>query len=251
MIPKISVIMPIYGHEEYLHEAVQSILYQTFQDFELLAICDPGQPNLPLVIGILNWFRDKRIHVIIPGKHMTVAEAMNFAMPLVRGDYIARMDSDDVSLPDRFEKQISFLGRHPEIGAVGGQIKYIDEGGEGLDREIRLPISSFRIIAAFPRYNPIANSTTMIRDSVFQSVPSDPKFKVAEDYDYWIRVSFETKIRNLPDILVRYRIHKKNASTDSAAWANLVQKKHFGSGVLEKTVAWILKYALKGEQNVR
>ena len=203
MRPSVSVVMPIYHTEDYLHEAVSSILNQTVPDIELLAICDSSQDE---VISILKSFHDSRLYIYPLIKNTNVPEAMNYARQLVDGKYVARMDSDDISTPDRFEKEIAFLESHPDVGIVGGQIEYINP--DGTHRQwFKLPTTYAGILLALPKYNPIANPTILMRSSLYKrTVWDSSSIHGAEDYDYWVRIADKTKICNLPDYVLKYRV---------------------------------------------
>jgi glycosyltransferase involved in cell wall biosynthesis len=226
MDPKVSVVMPCHT-DKYLAEAVESILDQSFGDFELIAICDPDNMD---VMRILYDFEDKRITVLEPPRHVNVSEKMNHVRRCVRGEYVARMDSDDISHPDRLKMQVDYLDTHPDVGAVGAQIDYIDENGNQLD-SLSLPTSYAGILFALPRYNPIANSTTMIRSDLFRQLHYDEEITVVEDYDYWVRAVRATKIVNLPDYLVKYRIHPGQVSNNNQErdkWVPIIQERARG-----------------------
>ena len=203
--PLVSVVMPVYHTEEYLHESVASILNQTVPDIELLAICDSNQYE---VHEILESFHDIRLHIYTLNKNTNVPAAMNLVRNLVDGKYVARMDSDDISLPDRFEKQVAFLESHPDVGVVGGQIDYIKPDGHHEPRRwVWFPTSYAGILWALSKYNPIANPTFMMRADLYKRTEWDTSFVSGiEDYDYWVRLADKTKICNLPDDVLKYRL---------------------------------------------
>jgi glycosyltransferase involved in cell wall biosynthesis len=213
MQPLVSVVMPIYHTEEYLYKAVSSILNQTHQNLELLAICDSSQNE---VISILKSFHDPRLHVCALLENTNVPVAMNYARNLIHGEYVARMDSDDISMPDRFEKEVAFLESHPDVGVVGGQIDYIKPNGHHEPcRWVWFPTSYAGILWALPKYNPIANPTVMMRADLYKRAVWDTLLVSGiEDYDYWVRLADQTKICNLPDDVLKYRL--KDISTLSA-----------------------------------
>ena len=221
MAPAVSVVMPCHT-DKYLAEAVQSILDQTFRDFELIAICDPTESGAGRV---LNRIKDPQLIPYSTFTKANVSTKMNLARALVRGKYVARMDSDDVAHPDRLRKQVKYLDAHPEVGAIGTQIDYIDESGNPL-KGPNLPTSYAGILFALPRYNPIANPTTMMRADLFRHLWYDPTITTVEDYDYWVRASREIRIRNLPDHLHKYRIHPgqiSNSTDERDKWLPIVQ----------------------------
>jgi glycosyltransferase involved in cell wall biosynthesis len=222
MPPTVSVVMPIYHTEEYLKEAVGSILDQTCRDLELIALCDADQPE---VIRILKLFNDYRVYIRILKSYHNVSEKMNLACGQVRGKYVARMDSDDISLPGRLEKQVSFLDKHPNVGIVGGQIEYINPDGTRRGR-MHLPTSYVGILWAMAHYNPIANPTFMMRSELFQKFRYNTEIVTGvEDYDYWVHAANVTKICNLPDCVLKYRVKDTSGLTGNAFYNRNAQRK--------------------------
>jgi glycosyltransferase involved in cell wall biosynthesis len=224
--PLVSVVMPCHT-EKYLVEAVQSILDQTYPNFELIAICDPDNMD---IVRALHGFKDRRIKAVDTQFKVNVSDKMNLARALTRGKYVARMDSDDLAHPDRLEKQVAFLDAHPDIGVVGTQMEYVNE--DGTHKEwLRLPTSFPHILWALPRYNPIANPAVMMRAEIFRELWHDPAITTVEDYDYWVRAARLTKIENLPDYLHKYRIHPANTSKNNDErnhWVPAIQEKAKG-----------------------
>lgn len=155
--PKVTVLMPVYNGEEYLREAIESILFQSFGNFEFLIIDDGSTDDS---INIIASYTDPRIRVITNGENIGIARALNKGIELARGKYIARMDSDDISLPKRFEKQVDFLDKNPEIGIVGSWIKTF--GGR---KTIILahPCNPEMVRIFFLFDSPLAHPTVMMR----------------------------------------------------------------------------------------
>lgn len=194
---KISVIMPVYNTEEnYLREAIESILNQTFTDFEFLILNDGSTNN---VQEVLESYDDKRIK-IIQGKHKGVGYARNHLVKISQGKYIATMDSDDIALPERLEKQYNYLESHQEISILGSFIKCFPQ-----ERIIKY--------ITHPRYLdclkacPVAHPTIMMRLSDLKkyNLNYDKNLKTAEDYDLWSRAISHLKFENLPEVLLYYR----------------------------------------------
>ena len=115
-MPKLSVIMPAYNAEKYIGEAIESILNQTFTDFEFIIIDDGSSDH---TADIIKGFHDERIRFIQNEKNSGVANTLNKGLELSQGEYIARMDADDISLPARFEKQVAFMEANPDVAVVG------------------------------------------------------------------------------------------------------------------------------------
>jgi len=198
--PAVSVVMPVYNGEKYVARAIESILHQTFRDFELLII-DDGSTDA--TAGILADYaaRDARIRVLAQPQNTGVALAATCGCREARGTYLARMDADDVSTTDRFERQVTFLETHPDIGVLGANIQEFDDLGP-LGGGWRRPTEP-HVIRWFLLFgDPIANSTTMMRRNVFERF-GPYRSCAGEDYDFWARASSETKMANLPSVLLQ------------------------------------------------
>lgn len=203
--PKISVLMPVYNGERYLCEAVESILGQTFMDYEFIIIEDGSTDS---TWEILTEYRDPRIRLVKNNHNMGVTRSLNNGLRLAKGEYIARMDADDVSLPERFEKQVEYMEAHPEIGVLGTWIEYIDENGVPLG-EWRMPTSPVLIGWSLFFGTCLIHPSVMMRRNVIEQVGFyrlEPLY--AEDYDLWVRLSTVTRIANIPEILLRRRVVK-------------------------------------------
>lgn len=208
--PYLSVLMPVYNSEKYLSEAIESILNQTFKDFEFIIVND-GSTDMSE--SILQKFakRDRRIQVITKANGGVVS-AINRALTLARGKYIAHMDSDDMSLPDRFAQQIQFLEGNPEYVAVGSQVTLIDPEG--------MPIQPFSLQINHEdidrehlagRGGAMCNPSTMFRHEALQKVGLHrPETGPAHDFDMFLRLAEIGKLTNLPTTLLKYRMHQKS-----------------------------------------
>ncbi len=203
--PRISVIMPVYNAESFLMESVSSILDQTFSDFELL-IGDDGCTDRS--IEIIRSFNDDRIIVIRNEENLGIANTLNRLIDASRGEYIARQDSDDISLPKRLEKQINFLDKNQEIGICGTNFTIFGNKR----KQMFMPLQDDDIKACMLVYNPICHPTVMIRKSCLTKY-YDQSLYPAEDYALWHELSKTSKLANLPDSLLNYRWHETNIST--------------------------------------
>ena len=206
--PAISVIMSVYNGDRYLKACIDSILQQTFQDFEFIIVND-GSTDATATILDEYRRRDRRTH-IIEQKNSGVGQAIARGLQLARGRYIARMDADDISLPSRFATQIIYLEKHQQVDILGSQAQLIDESGE-LIGITPLPVSSHMIKWTLHFFNCIFQPTVMIRRSLSERLALyNPKFAITEDYDLWIRASQVTEIVNLPWPLLQNRIWKES-----------------------------------------
>jgi glycosyltransferase involved in cell wall biosynthesis len=206
--PAISVVMPVYNGGKYLKEAIESILNQTYKDFELILINDGSTDASE---EIIESFSDKRIVYLDNGKNLGLAASFNAGIDAARGAYIARMDADDISLPERFEKQLSYLERKPHIGIVGSSIMIINEGGRRLAVHLRPKTHKeikFSSLFSSPMYHP----TVMGRTEIFRSHHYNETFSNSEDYELWSRLLFDSNVRfaNFKAPLLKYRVYPQS-----------------------------------------
>ena len=201
--PLVTVLMSVYNGEAYLSKAVESILTQTYQHFEFLIIDDASTDRSAQV---LSSYPDERIRVIRNETNLGLTRSLNKGLALAQGKYIARMDADDVSYPQRLEKQVDFMEAHAEVGLCGSWA--LDRKGETLRQRI-FSCNEQEIRFSFLRYNPFVHSSVMLRAAILQEhrLEFDPDFLYAQDYELWIRIANYTKLANLPEFLVQYRIH--------------------------------------------
>jgi glycosyltransferase involved in cell wall biosynthesis len=207
--PLVSVVMPVYHADEYLPEAIESIMNQKFRDFEFIIICDdPSEKTKEIIDKYQN--TDKRINAIYQKREGLVA-SLNKGFSMARGKYIARMDADDISLPQRFEGQVKFLENHQDIGICGTGIlmKY-----HFINKKWLYPSDDASIKAKLLFSSPFAHPTIMIRRDILSKVEIvyDPEYKHAEDYELWVRCSEFTRFANLKIPLLVYRLNKSNIS---------------------------------------
>jgi glycosyltransferase involved in cell wall biosynthesis len=213
--PLLSVLMPVYNAERYVAQAVESILDQTFQDFEFL-IMDDGSTDRSLSILKRYAARDARIH-LVSRSNAGYVSALNEMLLQAQGRYIARMDADDVALPDRFKHQVSFLQQHPDVVCVGGAFELIDHKGRFLvalkigttDAEIQQ--------AALAGHGSICHPTAMMRRSALLKIGGyDETLMPAEDVDLWLKLGEVGQLANLEKPVLRYRLHCHSVSAQAA-----------------------------------
>ncbi len=203
--PKVSVIMSVYNCEKYIKESIDSILSQNFSDFEFIIINDGSTDRSK---EILESYKDERIR-LFNNQNKGLTKSLNEAIGYSRGEYIARMDADDISLPKRFEKQINFLESNLDYVMCGTWAEFIDEEGVYL-RDYERPVTDSEIKKEILFHNPFIHPSMMIRKSVFSTVGNyKVSFKHIEDYELWSRIVFKYKTANIPEKLFKYRIHKK------------------------------------------
>jgi glycosyltransferase involved in cell wall biosynthesis len=210
-MPKVSILMPVYNGEKFLPEAIESMLGQTFTDFEFMIIDDGSTDNS---VAIIQSYQENRIRLLRNECNLGITESLNKGLAAAQGELICRMDADDVSLPERLETQVKFLDEHPDVAMVGTWVILIDSNGKEIERE-HYPVTSEQIFRKIFIHNPFAHSTVLIRRSAINEVGVyDPQFLHNEDYDLWLRVSAKFKGANIPQQLVRRRIHEKNITIE-------------------------------------
>ncbi len=205
--PRISVVMVTCNVERFLPEAIGSILGQTFTDFEFI-IVDFGSTDKTTTIVSSYAAKDSRVRLHeIPS--CSLAEARNAGCSLARGKYIAIMDADDISVPDRLMLEIAFMEGHPDVGLVGGVTECIDAEGSSLAiRSHDFPAEDGEIRSALAVRCPFCQPTVLIRKEAFVLVGGyRPLFAQAEDYDLWLRIAEHFRCANLNEVVLKYRIH--------------------------------------------
>lgn len=224
--PTVSVVMSVYIPESlqryddtirYLHQAVESILQQTYTDFEYIIVNDGSSHH---VASILNDYalRDKRIS-IIHQENCGLIASLNKGIHLARGIYIARMDADDISLPHRFEHQVTYLQTYPRVALYGSAIEFID-GNNAVLSHFFYPTTHAELRTKIMQSNYFAHSSIMMRASVFHEVGGYSSLYLhAEDYELWLRIAQHHNIANSEDVLLQYRVHENNVS-----WRNAEQQ---------------------------
>lgn len=208
--PAVSVIMSVFNGQAFLRPAVESILNQSFPDFEFIIIDDGSTDGTSDILA--GYARgDSRIRIHRQDNQGRTA-SLNSAIHLAHGDYLARMDADDIALTHRLRSQIEFLETHPEVGLIGGAIEFIDGSGKPFGTN-RPPLSDSQIQSTMRKHNSIWHPTTMMRKKVVLAVGGyRTLFDESEDYDLFLRIGERTRIGNLEDVLLRYRIHANQAS---------------------------------------
>lgn len=208
--PRVSVVIPTYNAEAYVEEAARSILQQTFTDFELIMIDDGSTDSTWAILERLA-AQDARIVLQRNSANLGISRTRNLGTDLARGEYIAIMDHDDISLRDRLEKQVAYLDGHPDVGVVGGVTRNLDGAILGAPR---LGPMTPNLITWFLHFGvPVAHPASMIRRSVLLAVGGyDPNFRIVNDYDLWFRISGQTGLANLPDVVLHYRRHSGNTT---------------------------------------
>lgn len=245
---KISVIMPAYNAEKYIGEAIESILNQTYKDFEFIIINDGSIDKTKE--KILS-YQDKRIVYLENKKNLGIVATLNKGLDYATGEFIARMDSDDISAKTRFEKQIDYFNKNSNVGVLGTGICIF---GEGIKEQKRIFTTDSKLLKAELLFNScIAHPTVMMRRSILEkyNLRYESEFAGAEDYCLWWKIAQVSNISTLPDILLNYRMHDsqitKKKDGQYFEMMNRLMKKRFAdigySGTIEEQKIF-MKYCL-------
>ncbi len=209
---KVTVLLPVYNAAEFLREAIDSILSQTFSDFELLIINDGSTDSSAQIIAS---FADKRIRVLNNERNIGIIATLNRGIEEARGEYIARMDADDISFPERLSKQVQALDSDPHISVISCFVDFINVDGRvtGVWNTDRTTVSEKEIRTMMMRTNCIAHPGVMMRREIALKFLYNSQQKGTEDWDLWMRMlASGFKIAKLPEVLLHYRIHPGSIS---------------------------------------
>jgi len=207
-MPKVSVLLPVYNGELFLKEAIESILSQTFRDFEFIIIDDGSTDGTSAILEHYQQM-DDRIQIYRHG-HRGLVPSLKRGCHLARGEYIARMDADDVSLPERLARQVEYLETHPEIGVLGCAVQIIDGRGKKT-RILQFPTEHAVLkwrLCFFISFTFAHPAVVMRRDLVERVGGYNPEMGHPEDYELWRQLIWLTRLSNLSDVLLYLRKHE-------------------------------------------
>jgi glycosyltransferase involved in cell wall biosynthesis len=211
-MPRISVIMPVYNAEKYISQAVESILTQTFQDFEFL-ITDDGSTDGTLTI--LDRYADIDGRIILKHQdNIGYVRTLNLLLESACGEYIARMDADDIAMPERFMHQLAYLNNHPKCAVIGTRALCVSSENIPV-YELFKETEHALIDRAHMDFagSAILHPSVLMRHSLIQEIGGYRlKYSPAEDIDLWLRAAEHAKLANVPDLLMRYRLHQRSES---------------------------------------
>lgn len=206
MEPLVTVLFPIYNGAQYLRLAIDSLLNQTYKNFEILIVDDGSTDD---TAAIVLSYSDMRIRMVKNEKNMGIVKTMNRGIQLAQGEFIARMDADDICKPDRFQKQVSYLLAHPEVSMVDTIMEIIDENGVSNNRTNSTVTKDEEIIKTMVRINCMGHSSIMMRKQDYLKYQYRNIFY--EDDDVWLRLLNDNKkIHKIPERLLLYRVHKQS-----------------------------------------
>jgi glycosyltransferase involved in cell wall biosynthesis len=208
--PSITVVLPVYNGGAFLGKAIESILNQTYRDFEFILINDGSKDGSKQVID--NYAaKDNRI-IAVHQENAGLVTTLNRGIAMAKAPFIARMDADDVALPERFAAQIDYMNKHPEIAVLGTSIRLIDENDAPIT-DILYPASPKDVAKEVLRGSPLAHPTVMMRKAILDEAGGyNQLYNHGEDYELWLRLSEKYQMANLPEIYLLYRQHPHKVS---------------------------------------
>ncbi len=214
----ISVIMSNYNTpEEYLRDAIESVLNQTYSEFEFIIVDDCSSDNS---LEIIKSYNDPRITVIKNETNLGITKSLNRALAVSKGEFIARMDADDICLSERFKKQVDYLKQHPDTIVCGTWVELFGDGASVYHEKKSCKVlperEELQINLLFGNHMNIIHPTAMFNHRLLKenNITYNENYIFAQDYRMWVDCSQKGKLANIPEILFKYRIHDKAVSSD-------------------------------------
>lgn len=240
-MPKVSVIIPAYNHAPFIGPAIRSVLDQTYQDFEIVITDDGSSDN---TVEMIRGVPDRRIKLFRFSKNRGAALAVRNCLDHSIGAYIALLNSDDLFLPRKLEKQVSFLDAHRETAAVFTQVQVIDEGGDDFRDSGHFYYSIFdqpnRSRHEWLRYfffqgNCLCQPSVLARREVYTVLsPPDPRLAQLGDFQRWIRICLSRELHILPEKLLKFRIRSNNANASAPRPEVILRSNYELRGILRQ-----------------
>lgn len=216
--PKITVLIPVYNRAQYVTAAIDSMLRQSFTNFELLLIDDGSTDDS---VQRIQTYTDPRIRLVCNERNRGIPHTRNRGLALARGEYVAMLDSDDVATPERLAQQVAFLDRHRDYAVIGSWVRVMNE----MHRRPRpigiLPVAAADVQSRLLFHCSLSQSSIMARTSVLRDCGYREDFPVSSDFELWVRLAKIAKLANLPQFLVDRRLHEKRVTS---AHAQLVKE---------------------------
>ncbi len=231
--PRVSVVLSVFNGEAFLAESIESLLVQSFRDFELIVIDDGSTDRTS---EILHGFDDPRVRTLRNRSNLGLTPSLNRGLSEARGEFIARQDADDVSEPDRLQRQLDFFHRNPEVVLAGSWYKEIDESGREI-QEVQLPSDPLGLRWALLLYCPFAHSSVMWRKSPVQDFVGgyDERLDYATDHEFWNRIAARFPVSNVKRPLLRYRVGLPSMSAHPAMHRETMMIR---TGLLADLMGW-------------
>lgn len=209
--PLISVVMPARNAQKYIGKSIESILSQTFKNFELIIINDCSTDKTLAIIKSFSK-KDFRIRIINNEKRLNIARTLNKGISLAKSNIIARMDADDIAFSRRLERQYKTIDSSKNISVIGSDIVIMDANGSEIGIR-NYPHQSKKLKKCLFRYSPFAHPVVMFKKDMFEEVGGyNPKYSPTEDLDLWFRLGSNHEFKSIPEPLLKYRIYEKSSS---------------------------------------
>lgn len=254
-MPEVSVIMAAYNSQDTIAEAVGSVLAQSFRDFELIVIDDGSTDD---TMGIVGSYKDGRIRCLSNPRNCGLPASLNRGISCARGKYMARMDADDIMLPDRLKAQAEFLSEHHDVSIVGSD--YVIFGRGTVMKRRCMPVTDDEIRGAALNHSPFCHPSVMARREVFERFSYNTEFRYGQDYELWSRVLAEFKGANIPKVLLRYRLGERSNTALSVrkpderrSWLGVIYRNFLLSqlGLKEEEYDEELQFVLGASSSIR
>ena len=211
--PKVSVVIPVHNGQDYVGQTIESILSQTFRDFELLLLDDASSDGSP---SIMKGYTDPRIRLVRNEVNIGIARMHNKGIDLARGEYIAMLDHDDVSYPERLARQVAFLEAHPDYALIGTWGELLDERGRRYGKAKKYPVSAEDVRSSLLFWNCVLHPSIMARRAIMEAYRYSERFSICDDFDLFVRMGAARRLGNLPQVLVAHRRHAARTSNTKA-----------------------------------
>jgi glycosyltransferase involved in cell wall biosynthesis len=232
--PKVTVFVPVYNRERYIAQTIESILTQTFTDFELLLLDDGSTDNS---VKIMQSYKDPRIRIVCNDENLGIARTRNKGIQLAQGEYLAILDSDDYAYPTRLAEQVAFLARHGDYAAVGSWVSIQQESRS--PRKIGvLPVTPDDVRSRLLFHCSLANASVMARTAIVRAYAYREHYIVCSDFDLWARVARSYKLGNLPRFLVCRRMHAGRVTYEKAQLVKAAKRQIFNAQLTDLDVTF-------------
>jgi glycosyltransferase involved in cell wall biosynthesis len=250
--PKVSVVTVTFNRQDFIREAIESVLAQSFTNWELIIVDDASTDNTKSVVDEYI-AKDSRIRYFKNEKNLGIAKTRNKGLELARGEYIAPLDSDDVWLDkNKLQKQVEFLDINQDYALLGGGIMHIDAKSKNI-KKVLYPVYDSTIRNIILQFNPFPQSSLLYRKKVaLECGGYSENYKICDDYDLWLKMGLKHKFTNIPQVLAGYRVHGTNIThtkrlTTAREILEIVRlyRKDYGRaflGILKAYIRIILSY---------
>ena len=214
--PLVSVVMSVFNGGQWLQAAIDSIVQQTYTNWEFVIIDDASNDDTKTILNAYS--QNPKFKIITNQQNKGLTKNLNTGIALSKGEFIARMDADDISVPDRFAKQVAYLQSNPGVEVVSSFIEFIDENGHAAGQwdDDRNATNWKKIKRKLPWYSCVAHPTVIIRKTVFENYKYNESQQNSQDWDLWLQLAADDKvIKKINESLLFYRVHKQSMTAGS------------------------------------